>query len=220
MNSNARNNHAPLNRNHRFAVLLLAAALASAGVSASAATIAGTPHDLSTKGWGTTELYKFCHTPHLAQAVAGAPLWNHRTTAATYTLYSSATMQATQTQPGPTSKLCLSCHDGTVANDSFANGGVLQSGTHFMTTTNLVGGGGTLANDHPIAFNYDAALVALDTYLVAPASASFVDAAHLIPLYSSKLECASCHASHDNTYGKFLRISNAGSALCLKCHIK
>jgi len=156
----------------------------------------------------------------LAQAVAGAPLWNHRTTAATYVLYSSATMQATMTQPGPTSKLCLSCHDGTVANDSFANGGVLQSGTHFMTTSNLVGGGSSLANDHPIAFNYDAALVALDKNLKPVASASRVDAAGVIPLFASKLECASCHASHDNTYGKFLRTSNERSALCLMCHIK
>jgi predicted CXXCH cytochrome family protein len=220
MNTNIHNHNAQFSRNHRFAAILLAAALAGAGVSASAATIAGTPHDLSTRGWGTTELCKFCHTPHLAQAVAGAPLWNHRTTAATYTLYSSATFKgaASQTQPGPTSKLCLSCHDGTVAVDSFANGGSLQTGTHFMTSTNLVGTGGSLANDHPISFNYDAALATADPTLVAPANANYVDSAHTIPLFASKLECASCHASHDNTYTKFLRISNAGSALCLKCH--
>ena len=58
----------------RGASLLAAAALSWGGLSARAATIAGTPHDLSTKGWGTTETCKFCHTPHLAQSVAGAPL--------------------------------------------------------------------------------------------------------------------------------------------------
>jgi predicted CXXCH cytochrome family protein len=205
---------------HLAVLPLIAAVVAGAGLSASGATIAGTPHDLSARGWGTTELCKFCHTPHLAQSVAGAPLWNHQTTAATYTLYSSATFRGTSTQPGPTSKLCLSCHDGTVAVDSFANGGVARAGTHFITSTNLVGTGGSLTSDHPIAFNFDAALVALDPNLVTPASASFVDAARTIPLYSAKLECASCHASHDDTYTKFLRISNAGSALCLKCHIK
>jgi predicted CXXCH cytochrome family protein len=175
---------------------------------------------LSTKGWGTTELCKFCHIPHLAQSVSGAPLWNHQTTAATYTLYSSSTFKGgpTQTQPGPTSKLCLSCHDGTVASDSFANGGVLQAGTHFMTTTNRVGYGGVLTSDHPISFTFDASLVALDPNLVTPVSANYVDAASQIPLYSGKLECASCHATHDDTYGKFLRISNTGSALCYKCH--
>jgi predicted CXXCH cytochrome family protein len=220
MKTNTRNSNVPHRRNYRFAALLVMAALAGQGVSASAATISGTAHDLSTKGWGTTELCKFCHTPHLAQAVTAAPLWNHQTTLQTYTLYNSATFRgsASQTQPGPTSKLCLSCHDGTVANDSFANGGVLQVGTHFMTATNKVAAGGSLANDHPISFNYDAALAALDTTLYAPASANYVDAANTIPLFASKMECASCHSSHDNTYGKFLRISNAGSALCLKCH--
>lgn len=201
-------------------VPLVATILAGAAHTAGGATIAGTPHDLSAKGWGTTELCKFCHTPHLAQAVAGAPLWNHRTTAASYTLYSSATFNGSSTQPGPTSKLCLSCHDGTVAIDSFANGGVVRAGTHFMTSTNLVGSGANLTSDHPIAFNYNAALVALDPALVMPASTNYVDGARTIPLYNSKLECASCHSSHDNTYSKFLRIANTGSALCLKCHIK
>lgn len=205
----------------RGATLMLAAAAALAGASSvSAATIAGTPHDLSGKGWGTTELCKFCHTPHLAQSVSGAPLWNHQTTTATYTLYTSATFQGTSTQPGPTSKLCLSCHDGTVAIDSFANGGVINAGTHLMTSTNLVGAGGALTSDHPIAFPYDAALATADGHLVTPASTSFVDAARQIPLFGGKMECASCHSTHDNTFAKFLRTSNAGSALCLKCHVK
>ena len=201
-----------------IAILLVAAAFAGGGRVALGATIAGTKHDLSALGWGTTELCKFCHTPHLAQNVAGAPLWNHRTTTAIYALYSSATFQGVSTQPGPTSKLCLSCHDGTVANDAFASGGVMQAGTHFMTSTNLVGAGGSLTSDHPISFTYDAALAAADGHLVTPATTNYVDAAHLIPLFGSKLECASCHSSHDNTFGKFLRMSNAGSALCLKCH--
>ena len=220
MNKLTQNRTAALVAAPRLAAILFIAAMLPGGQRASGATIAGTPHDLSAKGWGTTELCKFCHTPHLAQSVAGAPLWNHQTTAASYTLYSSATFQGTSTQPGPTSKLCLSCHDGTVAIDSFANGGVARAGTHFMTSTNRVGAGNTLTTDHPIAFNYNAALVALDSQLVTPASTNYVDAARTIPLYNSKLECASCHSSHDNTYTKFLRIANTGSALCLKCHIK
>ena len=198
--------------------LLLVALVTGVAWGSAAASIQGTPHDLSQKGWGTTEICKFCHIPHLAQSVSGAPLWNHQTSIATYTLYSSATFKGTSTQPGATSKLCLSCHDGTVASDSFANGGVLQTGSHFMTTTNRVGFGGTLTSDHPISFTYDAGLVGLDATLVTPASANYVDAASQIPLFAGKLECSSCHGAHDNTYGKFLRVSNAGSALCLKCH--
>ena len=223
MKKTAVNTSSKIARRRWTAILLVTAAFAGGGRMASGGTIAGTPHDLSGKGWGTTETCKFCHTPHLAQNVAGAPLWNHQTTAvATYALYSSATFQgaSTQTQPGPTSKLCLSCHDGSVASDSFANGGVVQVGTHFMTATatNLVGAAASLTRDHPISFTYDGALATLDTHLVTPVSTNYVDAARLVPLYNGKMECASCHASHDNTFGKFLRTSNAGSALCSKCH--
>jgi predicted CXXCH cytochrome family protein len=34
------------------------------------------------------------------------------------------------------------------------------------------------------------------------------------------VECASCHDPHTNANGTFLRMSNAGSAVCLACHIK
>ena len=220
MNKETDNSTSKIARMRWTAILLVTAAFVEGGRTVSGGPIAGTPHDLSAKGWGTTELCKFCHTPHSAQNVAGAPLWNHQTTVVVYALYNSATFQGfgTQAQPGPTSKLCLSCHDGTVAIDSFATGGALQAGTHFMTSTNLVGAGGSLTSDHPIAFSYDAALAAADGHLATPVSTNYVDAARLIPLFNGKMECASCHASHDNSFGMFLRTSNAGSALCLKCH--
>ncbi len=34
------------------------------------------------------------------------------------------------------------------------------------------------------------------------------------------VECASCHDPHSDTNTTFLRISNAGSAVCLACHVK
>jgi predicted CXXCH cytochrome family protein len=35
-----------------------------------------------------------------------------------------------------------------------------------------------------------------------------------------RVECASCHDPHNTTNGTFLRRSNAGSGVCLTCHIK
>lgn len=81
------------------------------------------------------EVCIFCHTPHGALSDIGvgrqAPLWNQNLSAATYTLYDgvwSKTFQGydalDRKRPnGPTgySKLCLSCHDGTLAMNSFAN---------------------------------------------------------------------------------------------------
>ncbi|MDL2717669.1 MAG: hypothetical protein PT977_07945 [Acidobacteriota bacterium] len=86
------------------------------------ATIRGTPHDLSalssTEGpKATTEkqICVFCHTPH--EAYGGSSLWNHRLSVVTqYTLPSGPTQLSTPTNPPDgSSKLCLSCHDGTVA---------------------------------------------------------------------------------------------------------
>src|SRR4051794_13053211 len=81
-------------------------------------TILGSKHDLSVVGPGPikaateSEVCLFCHTPHRAGEL---PLWNHFLSSATYTPYSSSTIRATVGQPSGASKLCLSCHDGTVA---------------------------------------------------------------------------------------------------------
>jgi len=209
------------------AALLLLAAPPGIGQTSS---IQGTKHDFSTQNWGSAQICIFCHTPHNAATNAFAPLWNHAMTSATYTLYSSAvssTFNASTSQPEGVSKLCLSCHDGTVAIDSFGT----RTGTILMPTTSSTPGltnprlGTDLTNDHPIGFTYDSALVTADgngnpfgAQLVVPASASkVVDG---VPLFNQKVECASCHNAHNNANGAFLRVSNAGSALCLKCHRK
>lgn len=199
----------------------LAIALLSLICSCSAygGTIVGSKHDMSHNGWGTTENCKFCHTPHNAKAVANAPLWNGPISVVTYTLYSSPYFKGerTQTQPNTASKLCLGCHDGTVAVDSYSG----SVGSHFMTDTNTIGGQGRLTSDHPISFDYDAALARENKTLVAPENAKFVDANRTIPLYGGKMECASCHEPHDPEMGYFLRVNNSlGSALCFKCHLK
>jgi predicted CXXCH cytochrome family protein len=194
--------------------LLLAGVLTISlyGGKVQAASIVGSPHDLSGRGWGTNEICIFCHTPHNAKSPQLVPLWNHASTAATFTLYSSSTLNAVPGQPSNNSKACLSCHDGTVALDSYG----ARTGTNFISGGALLGT--DLSNDHPISFTYDAALATADGALVTPANASQVVAG--IPLYTAKVECASCHDVHNPANGDFLRFSNAGSALCLKCHIK
>ena len=189
------------------------------------AAISGTPHDFSGKNWGSSELCIFCHTPHFAQtSITQAPLWSHsNTVVAAYTMYSSPSSSATTpTGPSGQSKICLSCHDGTVAVDSFASAGVMRNGSVFIGSTNKIGGvsGGqnSLATDHPISITYDSTLAGSSLGgLATPSSATWVDAGHTVPLFAGKVECGSCHEPHGNT-AKFLRISNSGSALCIKCH--
>jgi predicted CXXCH cytochrome family protein len=194
-----------------FKGVVLALVVLATAASCFGQTVVGTDHDFSGRGWGTTQVCVFCHTPHNALS-ALVPLWNHATSAATYTLYSSGTLNAVPGQPTGASLACLSCHDGTVAIDSY---GTRTGGT------NVTGGallGVVLSNDHPVSFTYDTALATTDGGLVTPSSASLVVAN--VPLYAGKLECATCHNVHNNALGSFLRVANTNSGLCIKCHIK
>lgn len=187
------------------------------------AVITGSEHDFSGESWNSTgEICIVCHTPHNATSTI-APLWNHRITTATFTVYTSETLNAIVGQPNASSKACLSCHDGTVGVDAFGG----RPGTVFITgEANL---GTDLSNDHPISFLYDAALAQLDGSLYNPTVRTVpalggrtVDNGMLI---GHKLECGSCHDVHNNkgdapTTEHLLLVNNADSALCLTCHNK
>src|SRR5581483_8121127 len=79
---------------------------------------------------GTTEVCVFCHTPHGANQEGvkfRAPIWNRTLSSAQYQMYDqvwSKSFEARPNNPGhPTgySRLCLSCHDGTIALGSVLN---------------------------------------------------------------------------------------------------
>ena len=179
------------------------------------AGIAGSAHDFSSQGWSGGQICEPCHTPH--NASTAGPLWNHAVSAASYTLYASGTMDAGPAQPAGVSLLCLSCHDGTVALDSFGG----ATGTNTITGSALVGT--DLSNDHPISFAYDSTLASSDGELHDPSTASTTLGGTIDAdlLFSGQLECASCHDVHDAAGNAFLlKIDNAGSALCLTCHAK
>jgi predicted CXXCH cytochrome family protein len=192
-------------------LLLVAFATASQGQG-----ITGSKHDFSSASWnGSGQICKPCHTPH--DAMTGLePLWNHALSTATYTTYSSATMNATVGTPDGSSKLCLSCHDGTVALENFSG---RTNGTNMLSGTDNLGT--ALSNDHPVSFTYDGSLATADGGLKTPTSTSFVDAGSTVPLFNGKMQCATCHDVHNSqNISKLLVKSNASSALCLSCHNK
>lgn len=202
------------------------------GATSSIAGIATTKHNLSVTGLGSVkatsekQVCVFCHTPH--NAAPAVPLWNHALSAATYTPYSSRTMAAAAPgQPTGTSKLCLSCHDGTVAVgkihnmpfDTTSPSGVV-AGLEAMLTgaTNL---GTSLRDDHPISFTYDAAVVTKNPELADPTTLT-----GKVRLDGNKqVQCASCHDPHSDTNPKFLQLGyqdagGYGAPLCRTCHVK
>lgn len=177
--------------------------------------ISGSVHDFSGNAWSGGEICVVCHVPHGADTtIADSPLWSHDVTTSTFTTYTSATITpGLLGQPDGVSKLCLSCHDGTVALDAFVGG----AGT--AGTIAAAGDVGTDMNaNHPVSFVYDTAAAA-DTEIKA---ADGTINGLLVGGAGGNMECSSCHDVHNTTVAAdpLLRISNAASALCLTCHDK
>ena len=179
--------------------------------------ITGTAHDFSGVAWNASdEICIVCHTPHNAVVETNAPLWNHTSTTATYTLYTSTTLDATVAAPDGSSKMCMSCHDGTVAYDSFGG----ATGVTSATGGALIGT--DISDDHPVSFTYDAALAGADGELFDPTT-EITDLGGTISndlLLGGKMQCASCHDVHGTGNASLLHIANTNSALCLTCHNK
>ena len=179
-----------------------------------------------------SQICAFCHTPHGATQAPRAPLWNRQLSGATYTPYSSTSMEAIDVgQPNAKSKLCLSCHDGTLAIGAVNVLNGVQRPTINMIGTSPDGtippgeGGRSgftrrlgvdLTNDHPISFTYDSAQAVRDGELRDPAvephlGERFPGHKPLLPLEDGQMECVTCHdphlrdASGENI--KFLRVN-------------
>ncbi len=218
------------------AVLLLAASMAQAQVGpAAGAGVKTSSHDPGIWSFGfEQQVCIMCHAPH--NTSTAGPLWNHALSVASYTMYSSSSMNATVgAAPGGVSRLCMSCHDGTV--------GILDYGgaTGGMTLFDAYGCndcfavlGTNLSNDHPIGITYDAALATADGALADPATTDVTIGASktktgkiaALMLTAGKVECTSCHDVHNkytvtNTGNRgLIKVSLVGSALCLTCHTK
>lgn len=190
--------------------------------SGRAAGVIGTKHDLSAANTGSVhaqtekEVCTFCHTPH--RSLDDGPLWNHQMSVASYTPYSSSTLHASVGQPSGSSRLCLSCHDGTVALGGLHNSAATVTMSDGVTTLADVPGtsanlGTDLRGHHPISFVYDAALAAINGRLNNPSTLD-----KRIKLENNRVQCTSCHDPHNDDFQPFLAMDNSSSELCLACH--
>jgi len=191
--------------NARFNAVFTIITILTVSQSPVMALIEGSPHDLSAVAQGDT--CSFCHTPH--GAMANTPLWSHKLSNAVYKIYQSSSLVAKVGQPTGSSKLCLSCHDGTVAITSGITGG---GGIYISPGEKNLGT--DLSDDHPISFVYSSGLSTVDAQIRQPS---------MLPTQlkldrSGELQCTTCHEAHDNQYGNFLVMANDRSRMCVSCH--
>lgn len=199
-----------------------------------AMSVLNTPHNLAASGPGRIKSTEervciFCHTPHhstkLSDLQYPGPLWvRQENTADDYTPYESTTIKSKPFKPLGASRLCLSCHDGTIALGAPAN---------LATTANLPSLatypappypkksavlGKDLRDDHPISMQYGIKIQEFYDVTEARSKKARFSIRDGVPF----VECTSCHDPHDNQYGNFLVVdtSNQHDALCTACHNK
>jgi predicted CXXCH cytochrome family protein len=195
---------------------LLWLALALAGsAQAVPGRVAGTKHDLSASGRGGRRAVSegdpcvFCHTSH--RAARG--LNNRPDRERAFKPYESSTMSNRGGDPTGASRICLSCHDGTIALGKTLTRDIKMAGGDFLARGQKGHIGTDLRGSHPVSV-----LPSGGGSGHGPREGDRVrlDAA-------GEVQCTSCHDPHsemggDPVNGKFLVKPLARAELCATCH--
>lgn len=185
-------------------------------------------HNLSKSGKGDikspteSRVCIFCHSSH--NTSTEGPLWNHLTTTpGKFRTYQRATMDAKTEQPNGSTKLCLSCHDGTIAVGAIkglarpipmknvGSEGQIPDGKKSNIGTNLAG-------THPVSVKFSPSLALSDRHLrwppVDPKKEVGTDA-------DGYVQCTSCHDPHDDSKSEKYPFwkKETFDEVCVVCHM-
>jgi len=217
-------------------LLATAAALVSLGAATDPTGVASTPHNLSVSGPGEvrslteTEICKFCHVPH--NPLANTPLWGHALSQVSrYDVPEVRSGRSSHTpapQPDGASRLCLSCHDGTVALGEMANRAerIPMAGADHLAPGRPGFLGTDLSGSHPVSFvvpdgdqgseepGFDIGLRPLSAIRQDPDVRLDRD---------GKMQCTTCHDPHSDRFyrpGEVPRfwVKPSFEEVCLTCH--
>jgi len=176
--------------------------------------VLGSAHDFSRLGGGPSDACIACHVPHIQGVRPTTQPSTQPSTQPAIEIYRLEGQRRifvpNRYMPGPTSLLCLGCHDGTVATSTISASHALLAGVRegFKVPERFVW------RDHPIGVPYPG-----NRRGYRPES--FVTAGRKIVLPDGRIECISCHDPHNRSSIKgMLVMSNRRSGLCLACHIK
>lgn len=158
---------------YSIVTLIVVALTSTFAAAASFDQLAATKHNFTNPAspykalLGTSTICQPCHTPHHAltdatgnlNASISSFIWNHAMSTATYTLFDGSTGSFIGQVDGSqgmdrVSRLCLGCHDGTVALDAFgmdpSGSGARFAGTTPFTSGAVANLGTDFRDDHPV----------------------------------------------------------------------
>jgi len=212
--------------------------LASPPLRAQPDSVAATLHNLSVSGPGTiralneSEICKFCHIPH--NAIVPQPLWGHVLSRLERyevpRLRGSRGVSQPAPQPDGASRLCLSCHDGTVALGEIAGQArpIAMAGAQRLAPGRAGFLGTDLSGSHPISFPLDDTLAAGDPddteHDLGYVPLAVVRSDPRVRLDAQgKMQCTTCHDPHADRYYRPGRVPHFWVAptideVCLTCH--
>ena len=227
-----------------FVTLMLVMPSVAFGQWPNGISVDQTPHNLRVPATSTEpdmqglvrdygDVCVYCHSPHDGPTWSGsprAPLFNRPRPNAGYRMPEWDQSQMQQDgSPSNKSRLCLSCHDGTVGLDNILNRPNTYTGPGPANTSiedcedchrdgDPIDWEGVyfrpddMRDQHPFSVLYDPSQ---RPGQFNPAIGGTVGG---LPLFDGKVECLTCHEPHSQRFKYFLRRSNAGQTLCLVCH--
>jgi len=184
-------------------------------------------HNLSSSGSGEIKslgedrVCIFCHSSH--NASGEGPLWNHQTsTPGTFKVYSRSTLSAMPDQPSGATKLCLSCHDGTIAVGAIRGVGrpipMQGVGAAGEIPANRRSHLGTdLTGTHPVSIRFRQETAASSSNLRWPPN----DPEGRVGTDADGfVQCTSCHDPHGSASPRYpFWQKESFSAVCQVCHV-
>lgn len=195
--------------------------------------ITETSHDLKHQlGFENIDLCSWCHAPHGDPDQTAPALWNQKDSPQGFIVYSQGPEKPADEvdeesddmslyRPGPTSLICLSCHDGSNASNKYGFMSKIKGGPG--SESFLYSGTASIARakDHPIGFVYEKAERSM---MDLRNSSDLVTESFTVKdlLRQGRMECVSCHDVHNfrNEGEKFLWTTDARSNFCFTCHRK
>ncbi len=212
----------------RLVLVLVLALGGGSSIVAGRTGVEQTLHNLSVTGPGQvksrseTEICKFCHIPHTA--VGDSPMWGHELSRVPqYATPRLTSRQEMAPQPDGSSRLCLSCHDGTVALGELAGRrrpidvGGPRLGRTFGTD---------LTGSHPVSFTLasvpDESPARASDMGVRPLAMIEVDREVRLDR-GGKMQCTTCHDPHVDRYYRpgvvpHFSVKPTVTEICLVCH--